>query len=64
MNTAAINPLLAPWTTPFEAPPFNEIRSEHFAPAFEIAFNAHNAEINAIAGNADEPNFANTIEAM
>lgn len=62
--TSSPNPLLAPWITPFEAPPFGEIRSEHFAPAFEIAFNAHNAEIDAIAGNADEPNFANTIEAM
>lgn len=62
--TSSPNPLLAPWITPFEAPPFGEIKPEHFAPAFEIAFNAHNAEIDAIAGNADEPNFANTIEAM
>ena len=34
------NPLLRPWQTPFETPPFDEIRPEHFLPAFEQAFAA------------------------
>ena len=64
MTAAASNPLLEPWTTPFEAPPFPAIRPEHFAPAFEVALKAHNAEIDAIAADPAAPTFANTIEAM
>ena len=30
------NPLLQPWETPFQLPPFEQIRAEHFAPAFEV----------------------------
>ncbi len=62
--TSLPNPLLATWTTPFEAPPFRDIKPEHFAPAFEIALQAHNAEIDAIAADPSPPTFANTIEAM
>ena len=62
--TSLPNPLLATWTTPFEAPPFGDIKPEHFAPAFEIALQAHNAEIDTIAADPSPPTFANTIEAM
>jgi peptidyl-dipeptidase Dcp len=62
--TSSNNPLLSPWSTPFEAPPFGEIKPEHFAPAFEVALKAHNAEIDAIAADPSAPTFANTIEAM
>ena len=39
------NPLLQPWQTPFETPPFAEIAPEHFLPAFEQAFADHAAEM-------------------
>lgn len=58
------NPLLAPWHTPFGAPPFDLIRPEHFSPAFTEAMAAHLAEIEAIATSAEAPSFANTIAAM
>lgn len=58
------NPLLAPWHTPFGAPPFDLIRPEHFSPAFTEAMAAHLAEIEAIATNPEAPSFANTIAAM
>ena len=58
------NPLLSPWTTPFEIAPFDTISDEDFAPAFEKALVAHKADIDAIADNPDAPSFANTIEAM
>jgi peptidyl-dipeptidase Dcp len=58
------NPLLAPFTAPFGAPPFADIRPEHFPPAFEAAFAAHMAEIEAIATDPAPPSFANTAEAM
>ena len=64
MTTAGLNPLLSPWTAPFEAPPFDAIRPEHFRPAFDEALAENAAEIVAIAEVAEAPTFANTIEAM
>ncbi len=58
------NPLLQPWTTPFGLPPFDLIRPEHFAGAFEVAMAAHLGEIAAIARDPAAPTFANTIEAL
>src|SRR6185369_7135294 len=58
------NPLLADWTGPFGLPPFGAIKPEHFRPAFDEALSRHRAEIAAIAGNAQAPSFANTIEAL
>ena len=58
------NPLLAPWSTPFELPPFDAIRDEDFAPAFETALAEARAEIAAIADNPEAPDFANTIDAL
>src|ERR1700720_510442 len=58
------NPLLQPWQTPFETPPFAEIKPEHFLPAFVQAFADHAAEINAIEHDPSAPDFANTITAL
>jgi len=58
------NPLLKPWQTPFETPPFAEIAPEHFLPAFEQAFADHSAEIAAITHDPATPDFANTITAL
>lgn len=58
------NPLLAAWTTPFETPPFAEIRPEHFMPAFEQAFADHAGEIAAIVNDPTEPDFDNTVTAL
>jgi peptidyl-dipeptidase Dcp len=58
------NPLLMPWQTPFETPPFAEIAPDHFLPAFEQAFADHSAEIAAITHDPSAPDFANTITAL
>ena len=58
------NPLLQPWQTPFETPPFDAIRPEHFLPAFDKAFADHTAEIEAIKANPAEPTFENTVTAL
>jgi peptidyl-dipeptidase Dcp len=58
------NPLLRPWQTPFETPPFAEIAPEHFLPAFEQAFADHAAEVAAITLDPATPDFANTITAL
>jgi peptidyl-dipeptidase Dcp len=60
----ADNPLLAPWRTPFKAPPFARIAPRHFEPAFRAALKAHRSEIAAIAARAAKPTFANTIVAL
>ena len=61
---ATDNPLLQQWDTPFETAPFEKIKVEHYLPAFEVAMEEHNKEIQAIIDNAEEPNFENTIAAL
>src|SRR5438128_11861304 len=63
-SQAQANPLLRPWQTPFETPPFAEILPEHFLPAFERAFADHAAEVAAITHDPSVPDFANTITAL
>jgi peptidyl-dipeptidase Dcp len=63
-SSGSANPLLRPWQTPFETPPFAEIAPEHFLPAFEQAFADHSAEISAITHDPAAPDFANTITAL
>ena len=55
------NPFFTEWTTPYGVPPFDEIRPEHFLPAFERGMSLHDAEIDAIATNNDDPTFENVI---
>jgi len=59
-----INPLLVPFDTVFELPPFDQISDDSFAPAFDSAMEKSRANIQAIADNPDAPTFANTIDAL
>src|SRR5574344_5428 len=61
----AQNPFLnyQKWTTPHSTYPFNEIKAEHYMPAFEEGMRQGLAEIDQIANNPETPTFANTIEA-
>ncbi|MGE5814717.1 MAG: M3 family metallopeptidase [Acidobacteriota bacterium] len=59
-----VNPFFQEWTTPFGVPPFQEIKPEHFLPAFKQAIAEQRREVEAIAQNAEPPTFANPIEAM
>lgn len=52
------------WNTPYEVPPFDKIKVEHFKPAFMEGMKQHQAEIDAIVNNKEKPTFQNTIEAM
>jgi peptidyl-dipeptidase Dcp len=63
-NDKEINPLLTQWDTPFQAPPFEQIKDEHYLPAFKIAIRKGKSEINAIAENSEDPTFENTVEAL
>ncbi|HKO67125.1 MAG TPA: M3 family metallopeptidase [Burkholderiaceae bacterium] len=59
-----INPLLENWDEPFGLPPFERVKPEHFAPAFEQAMAAHDADIDRIANASAAPTFENTIAAL
>lgn len=63
-EVTAENPFFKPWNTPFGAPPFGEIKTEHFLPAFEKAMAIHLEEVEAIANADSVPNFKNTIEQL
>jgi len=43
----AENLMLQKWNTPFQTPPFDEIRDEHFMPAFLETMKAEKAEVEA-----------------
>jgi len=58
------NPLLAPYTTPYQTPPFDKIQNAHFIPAVQEAIKLHDAEIQSIADNPAAATFDNTITAM
>ncbi len=55
------NPFFSEWDTPYGVPPFEQIKPEHYMPAFEAAMEQHNAEIAAITECTEQPTFENTI---
>ena len=63
-SVLAGNPLLETYKTPHQTIPFNEIKTEHFFPAFEEAMKQHSLEVDAIINNPQSPTFENTIEAL
>ena len=64
MTTPEHNPLLAEWESDKNIPPFDKIRAEHYEPAFEVAMQMHNDEIDAIVRSQEEPSFENVILAL
>ena len=58
------NPFFETWSTPFGIPPFDQIKTDHFKPAYEKALPLHVAEIAAIRDNPQAPTFDNTIAAF
>jgi len=51
-------------TLPFHAPDFSTIKDSDYQPALEAGIAAKQAEIEAIAENAEPPTFENTVVAM
>ena len=58
------NPFFSPYGTPFNTPPFDRIRNEHFLPAIKEGIRRHDAEIDAIVNNPETPTLANTVGAL
>ncbi len=55
------NPFLTEWETPFGVPPFDQIRAEHYLPAFERGMELHLAQIDSITTDTAAPTFENTV---
>lgn len=59
-----INPLLDQWNTPYETPPFGQIRVSHFKPAIETAIAEASEAIKRIASSSEQPTFENSVAAL
>ena len=55
------NPFFKPYNTPFDTPPFDRIKNEHFLPAVQEGIQREQVEIDALVNNPDAPSFANTL---
>lgn len=58
------NPFFTPSTLPYQLPPFELIRDEHYLPAIEHGVAQQKAEVEAIASLEDAATFENTLEAL
>ncbi|MDR2120076.1 MAG: M3 family metallopeptidase [Tannerella sp.] len=58
------NPFLTGYVTPFGIPPFEQISLDDYKPAILQGMDEQKKEVEAITGNAAEPDFENTIFAF
>lgn len=58
------NPFFTEYQTPYGVPPFEDIKLEHYTPAFLRGMEEEMKEIETICNNPEEPDFENTIVAM
>jgi peptidyl-dipeptidase Dcp len=58
------NPLLKDFDNKYGIPPFEEIKIEHYLPAFKESIERHKIEINEIIKNTKKPDFENVLNAM
>lgn len=58
------NPFFSEYNTPFNVPPFEKIKTEHYLPAFQEGIKQQQKEVEAIVSNPAAPSFENTIEAL
>ncbi|MDR1331710.1 MAG: M3 family metallopeptidase [Tannerella sp.] len=63
-TTGDVNPFLTEYTTPFGVPPFDQITIDDYKPAILNGMEEQKKEVEAIVGNAAEPDFENTIVAL
>ncbi len=59
-----MNPLLKPFDTAYQSAPFQEIKEEHYLPAFRELIQKTEEEIKQISENPENPTFENTVEAL
>lgn len=55
------NPFFSEFNTPYGNPPFDQIQTSDYMPAFELGMQQEVAEIDSIVNNPEPPTFENTI---
>ncbi len=63
-QTVSENPFFSEYNTPFQVPPFEDIKIEHYMPAFDSGMIVHKEEVEKIINNPEKATFENTIEAL
>ena len=58
------NPFFLEYKTPFQAPPLDQIKNEHYIPAFMRGIEEQKKEIQTICSNAQPATFQNTVEVL
>ena len=58
------NPFLSAFNTPYGAPPFDQIKMEHYEPAVLKGIEEQSQEIERITANPDAPDFYSTVAAL
>ena len=58
------NPFLVESALPYNLPPFDKIKDEHFVPAIEAGMKEQLKEVDAIAASSEKPTFDNTVVAL
>ncbi len=58
------NPFFSEYENEYGIPPFENIKTKHYLPAFKEGIKQQQTEYNAIASNKESPTFENTIEAL
>jgi peptidyl-dipeptidase Dcp len=58
------NPFFNKYDTPFEVPPFEQIKAAHFMPAYLRGFEEQRKEIKEIINSPSQPTFENTVKAL
>ncbi len=57
----SMNPFFTDYDAPYQIPPFDEIKEEHYMPAFERGMKEQLEEIDQIVNNPEQPTFENTL---
>lgn len=63
-NKEGENPFFPEFNTPYGVPPFDQIKTCHYIPAFEEGITQNSIEITDIVNNSEQPTFENTIVAL
>jgi len=63
-TAAETNPFFTEYATPFGVPPFEQIKLEHYKPAYLKGMEEQANEVKDIAENPEAPTFENTIVAL
>lgn len=63
-STFTTNPFFSSYNTPYDVPPFNLIKNEHYKPAILEGIKKQQQEIDVIVNQKNQPTFENTIIAL